>query len=213
MNKSIKRKLLIGSALVTIASACLLLLMLAQVAATPEEQMASLPGDEFVTHPIGIANHAITFQGTPHDVWPWLVQMGSGRAGWYAYDSIDNGGHPSAQRIIPEFQVVKVGDVFPALPGQTQVFSLMRVDPEKDLVLGWRQPDGKVQTSWAFVLSQPRAGETRIVVRGRIADGYKPLGLPQFVAVLVAEPAHFVMERKQLLNLAWRVKHSHPQKH
>ena len=205
MRKTTKRDIFIGLIVIATTSACIALYLSEQVAATPQEEAASLAGDEFINNPIGVANHAITVHGSPREVWPWLVQMGSGRAGWYAYDLIDNGGHPSSYRVVPEFQAVKVGDVFPALPGQNQVFSLMRLTPERDLVLGWRQPNGNVQTSWAFVLFEPRPGETRIVVRGRIAEGYTPLGLPQWIAVLVAKPAHFIMERKQLLGLARRV--------
>lgn len=179
-----------------------------QVSATPEEAKAALAGDEFVQHPIGVVTHAITIRGTPQDVWPWLAQMGSGRGGWYAYDFIDNGGNPSTKRLIAEFQNIKIGDVFPALPGQQQVFSVMRLEPGRDLVLGWRQPSGSVQTSWAFILTETKPGETRLVVRGRIARGYRPLGLPEWIAVLMAKPAHFVMERRQLLNLTERVKNT-----
>ena len=53
----------------------------------------------------------------PERVWPWRVQMGAGRAGWYSYDRIDNGGRPSADRIVPELQRLAVGDVMPAVPG------------------------------------------------------------------------------------------------
>jgi proline iminopeptidase len=62
-----------------------------QVRATPGEQGRTLPGDGLIPQPIGSVNHAVTIRRPPHDVWPWLVQMGSDRAGWYAYDFIDNG--------------------------------------------------------------------------------------------------------------------------
>ena len=200
-----KRRIIFGLSGISIVLFGIAIFAILQVHATADEEALRLAGDDLIPHPIGSVNHAITIHRPPRDVWPWLVQMGSGRAGWYAYDFIDNGGHPSSNKVVPEFQAVKVGDVFPALPGQNQVFSLMRLTPERDLVLGWRQPNGNVQTSWAFVLFESRPGETRIVVRGRIAEGYTPLGLPQWIAVLVAKPAHFIMERKQLLGLARRV--------
>ena len=63
-----------------------------QVRATPKERAEALFGDSLILHPIGTVDHAITIRRRPREVWPWLVQMGSTRAGWYAYDFIDNGG-------------------------------------------------------------------------------------------------------------------------
>jgi hypothetical protein len=63
---------------------------------------------------------------------------GLGRAGWYAYDFIDNGGQRSAERILSEYQSIDVGRVLPALPGATDVFVVMQCEPEHSLVLSWR---------------------------------------------------------------------------
>src|ERR1700680_660933 len=106
-----------------------------QVRATPSEVTRALPGDDLIQQPIGSVNHAISIHRPPRDVWPWLAQMGSGRAGWYAYDFIDNGRSPSAERIFPEYQNIGVGTVFPALPGVADVFVVAQCQPEKSLVL------------------------------------------------------------------------------
>jgi hypothetical protein len=68
----------------------------------------------------------------------------------------------------------------------------------------------RYQTTWAFVLEEPRPGQTRLIVRGRVASGYRPYGLPQWIAILLGGPAHFIMQRKQLLNIRERVE-SHGQ--
>jgi hypothetical protein len=175
-----------------------------QVRATTAERAKTLPGDDLIPQPIGTVHHAITIHRPPHEVWPWLVQMGSGRAGWYAYDFIDNGGQHSAERILPEYQDISVGSVFPALPGARDVFTVAQFDPERSLVLSWRLPGGRYQTTWAFVLEQPQRDQTRLIVRGRIASGYRPYGLPQWVAVLLGRPAHFIMQRKQLVSIRRR---------
>jgi hypothetical protein len=175
-----------------------------QVRATPGERARTLPGDGLIPQPIGSVNHAVTIRRPPHDVWPWLVQMGSGRAGWYAYDFIDNGGHRSADRILPEFQKIEVGTVFPALPGVTDVFTTVQYEPEHSLVLSWRSPSGRYLTTWAFVLERLQPNSTRLIVRGRVAPDYHPYGLPQWIALPLAGPAHFIMERKQLLGIARR---------
>jgi hypothetical protein len=80
--------------------------------------------------------HAVTIAASPESVWPWLVQMGSGRAGWYSYDWIDNDGHPSATEIIPEFQRIAPGDVLPSLPGATDSFIVGPGDDKKSKLRG-----------------------------------------------------------------------------
>jgi hypothetical protein len=175
-----------------------------QVRATTAERAKTLPGDDLIPQPIGVLNHAITIHRSPHDVWPWLVQMGSGRAGWYAYDFIDNGGHRSAERILPEYQKISVGSVFPAVPGAADVFVVAQCELERSLVLSWRLPNVRSQTTWAFVLEQPQPDQTRLIVRGRVASGYHPYGLPQWLALSTGRLAHFIMQRKQLLGIARR---------
>jgi proline iminopeptidase len=175
-----------------------------QIRATPAERAQALAGDGLIPHPIGSLDHAITIRRPPRDVWPWLVQMGSDRAGWYAYDFIDNGGRHSAERILSECQEIRVGSIFPALPGAKDVFVVAQLEQEHSLVLAWRLPDGKFQTTWAFILEEPRPGQTRLIVRGRVAPGYRPYGLPEWLAILLGRPAHFIMQRKQLLDIARR---------
>lgn len=174
------------------------------VRAEPSERVGGLPGDDLILQPLGSVTHAVTIERSPHDVWPWLAQMGSDRAGWYSYDFIDNGGRPSAERILPEFHNVDVGTVFPALPGVKDVFVVVRCEPEYSLVLAWRSPDGAFLTTWAFVLEQPEHAHTRLIVRGRAAPGYRPLGLPEGFAKWMAPWAHAIMERKQLLGIKRR---------
>jgi hypothetical protein len=175
-----------------------------QVHATSDERSLSLAGDDLIPNPIGSVNHAITINRPPRDVWPWLVQMGSNRAGWYAYDFIDNGGRASADRILPGYQETRVGSVFPALPSAKDVFVVAECEPERSLVLSWRLPNGQYQTTWAFVLTQPQVGQTRLIVRGRVASGYRPFGLPEWFALRLGRAVHFIMQRKQLLGIARR---------
>jgi hypothetical protein len=175
------------------------------VRADRDERVRELSGDELIPRPVGSVTHAVAIRSSAHDVWPWLAQMGSGRAGWYAYDFIDNGGRPSAERILPEFQNVGVGTVFPALPGAKDVFIVVRCEPEHSLVLTWRSPNGTYLTTWAFVLEQMEPNRTRLIVRGRAAPGYSPYGLPLWLAKLTAPWVHAIMERKQLRGIQGRV--------
>jgi len=181
-------------------------LVTARVCATEDERARRLPGDEFIPRAIGTFTHAITIAGPPSAVWPWLVQMGAGsRAGWYTYDFLDNARQPSATRIVPELQHIRVGTVFPALPGMTAGFIVLAFEPGRALVLGWPHSDGSPMVSWAFVL-EPRARDaTRLIVRVRADSEYELFGLPVRVAKPVRRLEHFVMQRKQLVGIAQRV--------
>jgi hypothetical protein len=92
----------------------------------------ALPGDDLLGTPDMLDTRGIDIDAPPADVWPWLVQMGYDRAGWYSYDQLDMKGR-SADRILAEFQQLAVGDVVPTDPGGGFVVKV--VEPEKDLVL------------------------------------------------------------------------------
>jgi hypothetical protein len=175
------------------------------VRATKDERARALPGDEIVGDPIGSVTDAVTIRCTPEEVWPWLVQLGAGRAGWYSYDFIDNGGRPSASRILPEFQTVFPGTLFPAVPGATDAFVLLKYEPLRFLVLGWRlEPNDVPVTTWALVLEELKPGCTRLIERGRMRSPYRPFGLPEWLAKRLAPLAHPIMVRKHLLGIARR---------
>ena len=112
----------------------------ASVRATEDECSRPLPGDERIPQAIDTLTHGVTIRRSPHDVWPWLAQMGAGsRGGWYSYDWLDNGRQPSAARIVPELQHPAIGTIFPALPGMTEGFTVLAIEHERGLTLGWRR--------------------------------------------------------------------------
>jgi hypothetical protein len=172
------------------------------VRATREELARILPGDDLIPAPIGATTHAVTIARPPREVWPWLAQMGADRAGWYSYDLLDNGGHPSATAIVPALQEIEVGTLFSALPGAREAFFVRAFESNRMLTLVVPGPTG-LKVSWTFVLEEPAAGVTRLIVRVRFAD--RPLGLPLAIGVPLMRLVHFIMERKQLLEIAWRV--------
>jgi hypothetical protein len=174
------------------------------IRASAEERTKRLPGDSVIPNPGGSVTHAITIHKSPHDVWPWLAQMGADRAGWYSYDAVDNGGRPSAERILPELQTLAKGAIFPALPGARDGFTLIDFEADRRLILSWLAPDGACLMTWAFVLEPLHGGSTRLIVRARSASSYSFEGLPAWMSTIVARPIHFVMERKMLLGVARR---------
>lgn len=176
------------------------------VRASRRERTRVLPGDDLIATPIETITHAVTIARSPRAVWPWLVQMGAGRAGWYSYDWLDNGRQHSAEHIVAALQQIDVGALMPALPGATDGFTVLRVDQGRSLVIGWILPDGTRLMTWAFVLEQVEAG-TRLLVRVRGGPEYRFHGLPTWATRIAVRPVHFVMQRKQLLGLARRAEH------
>jgi len=173
--------------------------------ATRAEATASLPGDGLIAHPLASLTHAITIRRPPHGVWPWLVQMGAGsRAGWYSYNLLDNGRRPSAIRVVRELQSLSVVMVFRALPGRTDGFTLLALERDHFLVLGWLRPDGTPLMTWAFVLEAADDGWTRLIVRARGEPGCHFHHLPWWLAKHIVPAMHFIMQRKQLLGIAAR---------
>ena len=161
--------------------------------ATPDEAARRLPGDELLEDAAVVSTRAITIDAPPSAVWPWLVQMGSGRAGAYTYDWIENRfglDMHSAWEINPEWQHLEVGDVIPgkaSLPGMR----VERLEPEHALVT--RSEDGT--WVWSFVLDEID-GTTRFISRNRIAMRDTSLG--DRIGMAVMEPGSLVMERKML---------------
>jgi hypothetical protein len=164
-----------------------------------DEARRPLPGDDLLPGAKDQWTHAITIAAPPSDVWPWLVQLGCRRAGWYSYDGIDNGGIPSAERIVPELQHVEVGDLFAWTPDAYDGFIVKAVEPKRALVIGG-DAGSLYRVSWAFVLEPIDDSHTRLFTRARgecerLAGKFR---------LLVFHPVHFAMQRKQLLNIKRR---------
>jgi hypothetical protein len=176
----------------------------------------ALPGDDLLPLPKISATHAITIQARPAEVWPWLAQLGQGRGGFYSYDWIENMmglDIRNADRVLPEFQDIKAGDVVPLAPNG---FSLPVdfVEPEQTLVLygDTRKATGEIQmplkpgdylaATWGFYLFERVDGATRLVERFR-ADWAPSVQNAIFYRAFV-EPGSFLMERKMLLGIKER---------
>ena len=168
--------------------------------ATEEEAGVALPGDELLEDPDVVTTRAIAIGAPPSEVWPWIVQMGPGRAGAYTYDWIENLAGldmHSVDEIVPRFQDVDVGDSW-TLGARGPVLRLATLDPQSALVL--RSDDGN--WVWAFVLVPDAAG-TRLLSRNRIRQPGASAATRAMTRYLM-EPGSLVMERKMLLGIRQR---------
>jgi hypothetical protein len=173
-----------------------------------DPESRSIPGDEIVLRPRFQRTHATVIEAPPAEVWPWLVQMGCDRAGWYSFDWLDNGRVPSADRVIPALQQIAVGDTLPARPGHSEGFSVLQLEPRRLLVLGTPRPPtnpaptgSELRTSWTFFLEPIGEDATQLTVRVR-ADFEAGMKMALLRPMIGA--AHEVMERRQIHNLRRR---------
>jgi len=189
--------------------------------ATGAERRLRLPGDDIVQDVMSHHTRAITIDAPPALVWPWLVQIGDHRAGFYSYDWVERylfpgtvhyiEGRHSATRIHSELQNIKVGDrINTGSIGSVRIGDVVTVlAPNHALVIG----------TWAFILLPLNENRTRLLVRDRDA-GWLRLVVPRRCGLLralgaiidytVGEPLHFAMVRKMMLGIKRRAETTHP---
>jgi hypothetical protein len=181
-----------------------------------EERTATYPGDDLISGGRRYGAMATTIAAPPERVWPWLVQMGCDRAGFYSFDRLDNGGRPSADRIHTSWQNLREGDRIASTPDASHWFDVALLVAERALVLrasvtvpaarNFDPADGLPgaysDSTWGFFLRPTVDGHTRLVVTGK-ARG-KPHALIAVANWLFWDPAHWVMQLKQFRGLRRR---------
>jgi hypothetical protein len=170
---------------------------------TQAELLMPLPGDRADRNAAFELQHAVTIDAPPEQVWPWLVQLGQDRAGFYSYDwlerafgaDIDN-----VSQVRAEWQQRRAGDFVPATQ-RSYLGGLFGDEP-----LGWRVADVRpahalVLENWgAFVLVPTGDGGTRFIIRSTFSQP----GIPVWAAALefmTFELPHFIMERRMMLTI------------
>ncbi len=182
------------------------------------EKQQNLPGDTLLPRIDRRITYAVTIDSPPSRVWPWLVQMGCDRGGWYSFDEVDNGGHPSADRIHPEWQHLEIGDHLAGSPSDApgSGFEVSEIHPNQSLVLtSANELPGFVpvekdkplpkyfwKITWCFFLQPWGDRQTRLIVRNNLF--LRPRWLLFPLVWLIAGPIHFLMERKQLKEIKAR---------
>lgn len=167
--------------------------------ATPSEIGASLPGDDLLPRAQFRATRAITIDAPPAAVWPWLVQVGCLRAGWYSNDLLDNLAHPSATTIEPGLQHLETGQWVPMSPTPSDATVLRVHSYELNQWLLWTKSD----STWAWQLKPTDTDGTHLVTRiHAVYDWRHPM--TALLGVLLMEFGDFAMLRRMLRGIKER---------
>ena len=178
---------------------------LANLGSVGGERSREWPGDHLVSDPETVYTRAITVHAPPESVWPWIMQFGLGRAGFYSYELLERvTGIPvrNVESVMPTMQTLEVGDevrLHPKLPG----IPVAEVKPGERLCFGvsaeledrFEHPDPR--RSWSIYLEPREAGGTRLVLRSCVGRLRRRTLTTRFV-LCVEDPIDFVMEQRML---------------
>jgi hypothetical protein len=171
--------------------------------ATDEEVALEMAGDELIDQPTFNVTRAITIRARPEEIWPWIVQIGFRRAGFYSYDLLDNLGKPSADRIIPELQHIEVGTWIPmsGKVSEETAFCVRAFEPNHWML--WE----KAASTWAWKLIPIDEEYTRLIIRLKCRYRWTR---PTIVSDLILmELGDFPMMRKLMLGIKQRAEKAH----
>ncbi|HSL45393.1 MAG TPA: hypothetical protein VK897_18310 [Anaerolineales bacterium] len=165
--------------------------------ATDDEIKRSMPGDEVVHKPSFNATRAVMINAPAENIYPWIVQMGVTRAGWYSYDLLDNFARPSAESILLEYQNLQVGDVIAMSPDGKQGMRVKDFSRNK-WMLWW---DNIGDSSWVWEIYREGENHSRLVTRVRVK--YRWFS-PAIAFNLLIEFFDILMMRKCMLGIKRR---------
>lgn len=189
--------------------------------ATFSEAYGPYPGAELVPDGERGATMAVTIDAPPDHVWPWLVQMGGDRGGWYSWDRLDNGGRPSATKVHPEWQDLAVGDPvkYWRSGGPVDAWTVAALEPNRFLALRGLsdlrgrlldpdrpRPSAYVEGLWAFLLTARPGDRTRLVISGYQA--IRPRLLGKFTVYWIYVPITWIMQARMLVVLKRTIERS-----
>lgn len=207
----IARKFVTGAGMAAGIYGCWVRPRLMRWGATAEEVAGPYPGADLVPEGKRSPTMAVTIEASPGQAWPWLVQMGWDRGGWYSWDLLDNAGRPSATEVHAQWQDVAVGDQlsFWALGRRMDAYRVGVLEPDRflglygyaDLRGRWLDPKGPrpasyMEAIWGFLLNELPDGRTRLVVSGY--QTFRPRWIERLAADWLLLPVSWVMQARML---------------
>jgi hypothetical protein len=200
MQRRVVKKIVLWGAIVFCIAILLLIFVYRPWAinwgATDDEINRAMPGDEMVQKPTFNATRAVTIKAQPGEIWPWILQIGYKKAGFYCYDWFDNDGIPSAESIIPRYQDLKVGDLIPL--SAVMYVKVAELNPNQSML--WVFPEGSgpwTNSTWAWELYQEDAQHTRLLTRLRVRTD-------SVISKIMLDFFEIAMMRKSMLGIKGR---------
>ncbi len=177
---------------------------------TKEEITQSLIGDEIVQKPHFVATRAVSIKAPPTEVWKWIIQIGSGRAGFYSIDLIDNANIPSARNILPKYQKIEKDYFIPFTPNQKNGMWVKDYQ-EPEYILWWDSPRERLRQqkgngTWGWFLRQTEAGDTRLITRLRTKYNFS---FPWIIYYIFYDFGDIIMMSKCMLGIKKRAETIH----
>jgi hypothetical protein len=169
--------------------------------ATKEEIALSLLGDDIGQKPHFVATRTVSIKAQPTEVWKWIIQIGSTRAGFYSIDLIDNANVPSSRNILPKYQKIAKDYFIPFTPNQKNGMWVKDYQ-EPDYVLWW---DRKRNATWGWFLRQTEIGDTRLITRLRTKYDFR---FPWIIYYIFYDFGDIIMMSKCILGIKERAEKS-----
>jgi hypothetical protein len=168
--------------------------------ATHREVQQIMVGDGIVMDPTFNATRAVTINASPEQIWPWIIQIGYKKAGFYSYDILDNDGIHSSEDIIPAYQDLQVGDSIPM--SRSSFAKVIVLEKNKNMLLRFIWDS---EATWAWGLYEKDTNSTRLVTRLRVRT-------ESMTSRFIMDTFEIIMMRKCLLEIKRRAEsHSnHP---
>ena len=173
----------------------------------PDDADVKRAGDALLPDARYALDHGVDLEAPPALVWPWLMQLGCDRGGWYSIDALDHNHQPSVAKLLPEWRERAVGDRLALTPQQDSFYTVRAIEPERSFVVGGQtdRMGGHVEMTWEWALEPVGADACHLATRIRAR------GAPRWSAWLqgavVFPPLHAIMQRAQLHNLKRLAEH------
>jgi hypothetical protein len=218
---TVRRKIAVAAGTAAVVYGGLVRPRLMRWGATDEEVAAPYPGAGLVPDGKRGATMAVTVDAPPDQVWPWLVQLGGDRGGWYSWDRLDTAGRPSAREVHPEWQDLAVGDCvkYWTRHGPVDAWEVAALEPNRFLGLhglsdlrgraldpNQPRPTAYPEGLWGFLLNELPGGRTRLVIGGY--EAFRPRWFGRFVVPWLFPPIVWIMQARMLAVLKRNVEQS-----